>query len=141
LDTNLEYFDNSVTSILFETEPGCKKTDFKFTDEYYKINTQLNNCFIASDFNEFENTINKYFEMDYFKTINQEYFDKNIMIIIVLSADDGEYFKNGIFLKGNDNKFVYYINLWNSGKPILLRNKCSYIKVYIINMEKINEKL
>jgi len=136
LNTNLDYFENNIASVLFETKPGCSKTNFKFTEKYNKLNTKINNCFIASDFNEFENTIKEYFEMDYFKTITPEYFNKNILVVVILSANDGQYYKNGKFEKGNDNKFIYNIELWGNGKPTLFKNKCSYIKAFIISIEK-----
>jgi hypothetical protein len=135
-DTNLDYSENTVTSILFETKPGCSKTNFKFTDNYHKLNTQINNCFIASDFNEYENTIKKYFEMDYFKNITQEYFYDKYLIIVVLSANDGDYYKNGKFEKGSNNYFIYKIKLMDGWKPFLLRNKCTYTKITILNMNK-----
>jgi hypothetical protein len=136
LDTDLDYFENNVTSVLFETKPGCSKTNFKFTEKYKKLNVKTNNCFIASNFNEFESTIKEYFEMDYFDKITPEYFDKNILAVVILSANDDQYYKNGKFEKGDNNKFVYNVELWDNGKPISLRNKCSYIKVFIINMKK-----
>jgi len=135
LDTNLDYFENNVSSVLFETKPGCSKTNFQFTDDYNKLNTKRMDCFFASDFNEYENTIMKYFEMDYFKTITPEYFKNNILFVIVLSASDGHYYKNGKFEKGNNNKFIYNIELWDNGKPISFRSKCIYFKIFIINME------
>jgi hypothetical protein len=105
--TKLEYYYNYVTSILFETEPGCTKTNFKFTEDYYKLNTHINNCFTVDNFVEYENTIKKYFEIDFFKNITPDYFSKNVLIVVVLSTDDGEYFKNGKFKKTNDNKFTW----------------------------------
>jgi hypothetical protein len=136
LDTNLDYFENNITTVLFETEPGCSKTNFNFTDDYHKLNIPINNCFTAYNFDEYENTLKKYFEMEFFEEITEEYFIKNILIVIVLSANDGEYFNNGRFENGGNNKFIYKIELWDNGKPFLFRNKCSYIKVFILNVEK-----
>jgi hypothetical protein len=138
LNTNLDFFENNASSVLFETKPGCSKTNFKIKDAYYELDiNRYKNCIIASDFNEFENTLKTYFEMDYFKTITLEYFEKNFLVVVILSAHDDQYYKNGKFENGNDNKFVYKIELWDNGKPILLRSKCSYIKVFVINMKKI----
>ena len=138
INTTLEYFDNNVTILLYETKPGCSKTNFNFTEEYSRLNKTMNNCFIASSFKEYENTIKKYFEMDYFKTITQEYFYENKLIIIVLTAHDSEYYKNGKFEKGSDNNFVYNIGLYNSINIFKIFNKCVYTKIYVYKMEKNN---
>jgi hypothetical protein len=135
IDTNIDYFENSVSSVLFQTKPGCSKTNFEFTEDYYKL-TKRQDCFIASDFNEYENTIKTYFEMDFFNTITPEYFDENILFVIVLSANDGGYYKNGRFQKGDNNNFIYNIELWDNGKPVLFRSKCVYSVILIINMKK-----
>jgi hypothetical protein len=136
VEINLEYSENTIPSILFETKPGCSKTNFEFTDIYFQYNTLNDNCFIASDYNEYENTIKKYFKMDYFKNITPEYFNNNILIIVILSANDGDYYKNGRFERGHNNKYIFKIDLWDNGKPFIFRNKCTYFEAYIINIEK-----
>ncbi|MDR0472852.1 MAG: hypothetical protein LBH43_04180 [Treponema sp.] len=136
LDTNLIFFDNNVVKILFDTKPGCSKTNFKFTEEYKKIDTSWNDCYAASSFEEYENTIKKYFEMDLFETIVQEYFNENILIVVILSAHDSKYYKNGKFEKGENNNFIYKVGLYNSANVFKYSNKCIYTKVFIYEMNK-----
>ena len=134
LNTTLEYFENNVTSILFKTKPGCTLTGFKFTDDYYKSIEQVNNIFVASNFEEYENIIKKYFEMDYFEVITQEFFIENILIVCVFHTRYKEDFVNSKFEKGDDNKFVYKIKTLK--RLTLTERKCLDTNVHVLNMKK-----
>jgi hypothetical protein len=136
LDTNLEFYDNNVITLLFETKPGCSETNFRFTEEYSKLKKHGNACFTANSFEEYENLIKKYFEMDFFETITPEYFNENILSVIILLAHDSEYFKNGKFAKGENNNFIYKIGLYQSVNIFSFFNKCIYTKIFIYKMEK-----
>jgi hypothetical protein len=136
-DIDLEFNENNKTSILFETKPGCSKTNFKFTEIFSKeIELERYNCFIASNFIEYENTIKKYFEMDFFNTITQEYFNDNNLVILIFRLNDEDILKNGKFIKNNDNKYIFEIDVWDNGTPILFRKKCVYDKILILEIGK-----
>ena len=134
---DLEFNDHNKTSILFETKPGCSKTNFKFTETFSKtVRLERYNCFIASDFTEYENTIQKYFEMDFLNTLTREYFDKNNLVILIFSLHDENILKNGKFIKSNDDKYVFEIDIWDDGTPLPFRHKCIYYKVLILEIGK-----
>ena len=136
-DIDLEFNENNKTSILFETKPGCSKTNFKFTEYFLKeIKLERYNCFIASNFIEYENTIKKYFEMDFFDTITQEYFNGNNLVILIFTLHDDYILKNSKFINSNDNKYIFEVEIWDNGKPILFRNKCVYDKILILEIGK-----
>jgi hypothetical protein len=135
-DIDLEFDENKKSSILFETEPGCSKTNFKFKKEYYEIEHERYDQYIASNFSEYENTIEKYFEMDFLKRMTPEYFDDNNLIVLVLNFDDGDILKNIRFEKSKENSYIFVVELWDNGTPIFLRKKCIYYKVYILQIEK-----
>jgi hypothetical protein len=81
------------------------------------------------------NTIKKYFEMDFFNSLTKDYFLNNNLIIIILNFNDGDVLKNPKIF-GNNNKYFFSVELWDSGKPVLFRAKCIYSKVYILQIEK-----
>jgi hypothetical protein len=136
-DINLEYSKNNKSSILFETKPGCSKTNFKFTDVFFKeVELGIYNIFIASNFNEYENTIKKYFEMDFFDTITHDYFNERNLVILIFTLNDGDILKNSRFIKSDANKYVFEIEVWDNGTPILFRKKCVYDKILVLEIEK-----
>lgn len=136
-DLDLEFKENNNSLILFETEPGCLKTNFKFTDEFHKgVELKQYNYFMASNFDEYENTIKKYFEMDFLDTVTQEYFKRNNLIILVLSLNDEDNLKNYKFTKNNDNKYTFEMELWDNGTPLLFRKKCVYFKILVLEIPK-----
>ena len=129
--------DNNRASILFETKPGCKKTNFKFTEIFFnEIKLEKYNCFIASSFIEYENTIKKYFEMDFLNKITQEYFSENNLVILIFTLHDEDILKNSKFIKNNDNKYIFEIDVWDNGTPMLFRKKCVYDKILILEIGK-----
>jgi len=136
LDTNLEYFDNNIIKLIFETNPGCSKRDFNITEEFQKSNNTMTGAFVAKTYEEYENTIKKYFEMEYLETIVEEYFNEKNLIIILLSAHDSEYYKNGRFEKDENNNFIYMVGLYKRANPLLMFNKCVYSKIFIYEMNK-----
>ena len=136
-EINLEFEKNNKTSILFETKPGCSKTNFTFTDDYHALTTNWYDCFVASNINEYNYTIKKYFNMDFFNTIKSDYFNKNNLVVLVFSLNDEDYVKNGNFVKGDYNKYNFEIEVWDNGTPIIFRNKCSYFKVLVLEIEKV----
>ena len=137
-DIDLEFNENNRTSILFETKSGCSKTNFKFTEYFLKeIKLEKYNCFIASNYIEYENTIKKYFEMDFFDTITREYFSKNNLVILIFTLHDDYILKNSKFINNNDNKYIFEVEIWDNGTPILFRKKCVYDKILILEIGKI----
>jgi hypothetical protein len=94
------------------------------------------NCFIASDFIEYENTIKKYFEMDFFEIITQEYFNENNLIVLLFSLNEEDIIKNSKFTKNENNIFVFEIDVFDNGTPIIFRKKCFYFKVIILQIGK-----
>jgi hypothetical protein len=136
-DIGIEYNERNESRILFETKEGCSKTNFKFTDIFIKeIQRNTLNCFIASDFIEYENTIKKYFEMDFFETITQEYFNENNLIVLLFTSRDEDIFKNSKFTKTDNNQYVFEIDVYDDGTPVNKRKKCYYDKVFIIEKKK-----
>jgi hypothetical protein len=136
-DINIEYNGNNKSSILFETKPGCSKTNFKLTEVFSKeVKLGIYNCFIASNFYEYENTIKRYFEMDFFDTITQEYFTEQNLVILIFTLHDDDILKNDRFIKGDDNKYIFEIEVWDNGTPILFRKKCVYYKILVLEIGK-----
>jgi hypothetical protein len=136
-DIDIEFNEKIKSSVLFETKQGCSKTNFNFTDMFWKeIKLDRYNCFIASDFIEYENTIKKYFEMDFFETITQEYFSENNLIVLLFSLNEEDIIKNNKFTKNDNNRFVFEIDVFDNGTPIIFRKKCVYFKVIILEIEK-----
>ena len=137
-DIDLEFNENNGTSVLFETKPGCSKTNFKFTETFLKeIKLERYNCFIASNFVEYENTIKKYFEMDFFDTITREYFNGNNLVILIFRINDGDILKNSKFIKNDDNKYTFEVEIWDDGTPVIFSKKCVYDKILILEIGKI----
>ena len=137
INIDLDYNETKSSSILFETKPGCSKTNFKFTEKFHEeIEFEDYNSFILSDFIQYESTIKRYFEMDFFNTITQEYFEtKNLVILLLNHLHDGDYLKNDK-IKENNNKYIFEAEVWSNTALILFRNKCLYTKVIILEIEK-----
>jgi hypothetical protein len=136
-DIDIEYNENNKSSVLFETKSGCSKTNFKFTEVFSKeVKLGIYNCFIASNFDEYENTIKKYFEMDFFDTINREYFNEHDLVILIFTLHDEDILKNSRFIRSDNNKYIFEIEVWDNGTPILFRKKCVYHKVFIFEIGK-----
>jgi hypothetical protein len=136
-DIDIEFNEKHESSILFETKEGCSKTNFKFTDIFTKeIERDRYNCFIASDFNEYKNTIKRYFEMDFFETITQEYFNENNLVVLLFTSYYEDIFKNIKFTKNDNNQYVFEIDVYDDGTPINKRKKCYYYKVFILEIKK-----
>jgi hypothetical protein len=136
-DIDLEFNENNKSSIIFETKSGCSKTNFKFTEIFLKeVDLIEYNCFVASNFIEYEGTIKRYFEMDFFNTITHEYFNENNLVVLIFDLHDEDILKNGKFVKSNSGKYIFEIEVWDNGTPIIFRNKCVYHKILILEIDK-----
>jgi hypothetical protein len=134
IDTNIEYKNNKEAIILLETKEGCTQTKFKFKENYHKLESNKN-LFTAYKIEELELLKNEYFELDFLNSIKPELFDDNIIVFFIKNFSDGTIFKNSRF-EDENNTYVFVVDEWDNGKPILLRNKCVYTKLFILQIPK-----
>ena len=130
-ETDIE--NNDKHTILFETFVGCQETKFKYNENYF-FDLKNNDCFIAKIFTEFNNIIKKYFKMDFFETITNEYFNQYNPIILKVGITGNQFIKNIIIEKSKNNKYLFLVNIYK--KIRLSEPDCFKDCIYIIQVEK-----
>ena len=126
---------NIKTAILFSTKPGCSKTDFEYTDEFLD-NSEIkdNNIFLVTNFEEYEKTVKKYFQLNFLTTITPEHFLNNNLVFIILNYPDGYTLWNPKIRSNNDNKYIFSVELWEIRRRN--RSRCMHDKMYILEIGK-----
>jgi phage pi2 protein 07 len=110
-DTKLFIDSNSTAEILFKAKNGYSKTEFKIKTQFYHDKT-MNDIIVIYSYDELLEIKNKYFELSYLDTFTSEFFENNLLVIVIENYTAGTVLKHER-IEILNNKIILVLENWH----------------------------
>jgi hypothetical protein len=136
VDTGIEYIQNKTGKIFIKIKDIFMHEGIKMSNEFvFRDNNK--NVFIINSLNDLEIFQEENFRMTYFNEFDEDFFSRNILVLIFQSWTGGYYLQNERVEEKN-NKYILIIEKWK----VVINNKIAAIPamaceaLYILQLPK-----
>jgi len=142
---DIQISENNEISLIFNIHSECSRREYILNDGFFDHEMVINNekdhpshsvyfytYFLISDYYDFEDVIEPYFQAEFVSTITENYFLNNDLLIIIVNYPDGSRYKNERIIRNDSNQYSFIVEDWYPSK--LHRSRCLNYDIYIFQI-------